>query len=70
MKDPGSRTLHEVEGLEERLQAMKWTIVVPIPSVSMVSKTAGLLGRRFPSGATYERHLRRSWQKRVRRLAR
>ena len=70
MKDIGSRTLHEVEGLEERLQAMKWTIIVPIPSVSVVSKTAGLLGRRFPVGVTYERRVRRTWQARLRLPAR
>jgi hypothetical protein len=70
MKDFSSRTLHEVEGLEERLQAMKWTMSVRIPSVSIVSKTAGLLGRRFPPGVTYEQRVRQTWQTRVRHAAR
>ena len=31
----------------------------------VVSRTAGLLGKRFPSGASYQRGLRHTWSKRV-----
>jgi hypothetical protein len=36
----------------------------------VVSRTAGLLGGRFPSGVTYERRLRQRWAQRVRRAVR
>ena len=70
------KTLHDVEALEERLQVVKWTIKIGIPrrrqaapaTSRVVSRTAGLLGKHFPSGVTYERRLRHTWTKRLRRL--
>ena len=70
------KTLQEVEALEERLQMVKWTIRLRAPQpraasargTQIVSRTAGLLGKRFPSGIRYERRLRRAWAKRLHRL--
>ena len=70
------KTMHDVEALEERLQMVKWTIKIGAPrrrqAVSttsrIVSRTAGLLGKHFPSGVTYERRLRQTWTQRLRRL--
>ena len=66
---------HEVEALEERLQLVKWSMIVSAPRrtamparAPIVSRTAGLLGKRFPSGVRYERRLRQAWGKRLRRL--
>ena len=66
-----ARTLQEVEALEDRLQVVKWTISdhsLPQRSQSataVVSRTAGLLGKRFPAGVTYERRVRQAWAKRL-----
>src|SRR3989338_7129904 len=38
-----------------------------IRRLSIVSKTAGILGKRFPSGVRYERQIRREREKRLRR---
>ena len=75
------KALHEVEALEERLQTVKWTLLLPPVerkgavadsktgvSRNIVSRTAALLGRRFPVGTVYERRVRQGWQKRLRRL--
>ena len=79
MRDTSSssaKILQEIEALEERLQMVKWTIRLPAPrrravaarSTQIVSRTAGLLGTRFPSGIRYEQRLRRGWAKRLHRL--
>ena len=73
---PSIKALQEVEALEERLQLVKWTISFSAPQPSAASirgtqivlRTAGLLGKRFPSGVRYERRLRRAWAKRLHRL--
>ena len=70
------KALHEVEALEERLQTVKWMLLLPparrnavaASKQSIVLRTAALLGRRFPVGAVYERRIRQGWQKRLRRL--
>lgn len=72
------KALHEVEALEEQLQAVKWTLLLPplrrktaikrVVKRDIVSKTAALLGHRFPAGTVYERQVRLGWQKRLRRL--
>ena len=66
------KALHEVEALEERLQVVKWTISVPprqrATTSTIVTRTAGLLGKRLPSGVTYQRQLRHAWAKRLHRL--
>ena len=75
------KALHEVEALEERLQTVKWTLLLPPVgrkgagaiskagvSRDIVSRTAALLGRRLPVGTVYERRIRQGWQKRLRRL--
>jgi hypothetical protein len=68
------KTLRQVEALEERLQAVKWTITLPArsrrdnPRLQIVERTAGLLGKTFPSGVVYERRRRQAWDARTRRL--
>ena len=72
------KTLHEAETLEERLQVAKWTLIIPRPfrrrrltnGSRIVSRTAGLLGKRIPSGVIYEQRLRKTWASRLRRLGR
>ncbi len=73
-----AKILQEVEALEERLQVVKWTIGAIRPSRrwsrsvpsqgSIVSRTAGSLGRQFPSGVQHEQRIRKSWGKRRHRL--
>ena len=70
------KSLQEVEALEERLQLVKWTVTLIRPSLraskttgsQVVFRTAGLLGKRFPTGTSYERRLRRTWSKRLHRF--
>ena len=70
------KALHEVEALEERLQAVKWMLLLPpakrpeaaVSKQDIVLRTAALLGRRLPVGTVYERRVRQGWQKRLRRL--
>ena len=73
------RTLQQAQALEERLQLVKWTVLLPpirfarlkmkkYPHDGIVSQTAGLLGKRFPRGVTYERRMRQQWEERLRRV--
>ncbi len=66
---------HEVEALEDRLQLVKWSMIASTPRrlapptrAPIVERTAGLLSKRFPTGIRYERRIRQSWGKRLRRL--
>ena len=76
MTVPHIKALQDVQALEERLQLMKWVVPVRIlrlrpasaRSAQIVSRTAGLLGKRFPAGLRYERQLRHTWAKRFQRL--
>ena len=61
------RLLQEVENMEERLETMKLSGSPPSLSsikrtLSIVQRTAGILGKRFPSGVAYQRRIRRAWE--------
>ena len=74
MNMPNLKALQEVEALEEQLQAVKWTLSAPAMRLheasriaGIVSRTAGLLGKRVPRGVLYEKRLRRRWRSRSQR---
>ena len=72
------QTIVNLEHLEDQLQILKWSVlrIGPIRSRaarkngqrSIVRATAGVLGKTFPRGVTYERRLRKTWASRLRRL--
>ena len=70
-------TIAQVERLEDQLQAIKWTLRLPRTTRGgqrggaqhIVSRTAGLLRGRVPTGMTYQHRLRREWEHRLRREA-
>lgn len=73
MKDT---TVEHLERLEDQLQALKWTVRLPVPggrvrrrpdAQSIVTQTAGLLRGRLPSGVDHQRRLRREWERRLAR---
>ena len=77
MKIDYTKVMHEVEALEDRLQAVKWSLPVSAheqtgarltPQNSIVARTAGMLRGRVPSGIVYERRVRHEWKRRLHRL--
>ena len=58
--------LERVEAIEEQLEQVKFswkpTSVKAFKKSSVVRKTAGLLGKKFPAGLLYERHIRNEWE--------
>lgn len=72
MKTDYTKVMQEVELLEDRLQAVKWSLPVAAyarpggrltPQQSIVARTAGMLRGRVPSGVVYERRVRHEWQR-------
>ncbi|MBI4596866.1 MAG: hypothetical protein HY737_00510 [Candidatus Omnitrophica bacterium] len=67
--------IDQLERLEDQLQAIKWSVRLPQPMIrishrhapSIVSRTAGLLRGRLPTGRIYQRRIRREWELRLKR---
>ena len=62
----------QIENLEKELQTIKWEFLQPYlrkpikHSVKgIVQNTAGILGKTFPKGTSYEKASRKSWNRRI-----
>ena len=62
----------QIENLEKELQTIKWEFLQPYlrkpmkhPVKGIVQNTAGILGKAFPKGTSYENAARKSWKRRT-----
>jgi len=66
--------MRQVEALEEQLQTVKWNLATPSSKArtstasgsSIIVHTVAILTKQFPPGTTYERQIRRDWNRRLR----
>lgn len=62
--------LAELEILEEKIEKLKWLIPpilsfkeMPIPStLGIIKRSAGILGKSFPKGISFENKVRKTWK--------
>jgi hypothetical protein len=62
--------LKKVNAVEQELQKIKEAIRKeitnsPKKTISIASKTAGILGKNFPTGLDYQKKIRSTWENRI-----
>jgi hypothetical protein len=64
-----NKTMEMLENLEEKIESIKWLIIRPFSfkskravvssAISIIRKSAGILGKDFPKGTAFENKARR-----------
>ena len=65
-----SRTIELLENLEEKIENIKWLVTMPFslnktaipPTISSIRKSAGILGKAYPKGTSFENKIRKEWR--------
>jgi hypothetical protein len=68
IKSSQSRLKERIKKLEEELQMLKWDIVPSKTKQSIVDATKGILGEKFPKSLSYQKRMRKDWEKRMQRI--
>lgn len=72
-----SRIMETLERLEEKIESIKWRIIPPFhikrtdvsEAINIIRRSAGILGRDFAKGTTYENKIRKEWKTNFRKRA-
>lgn len=62
--------LGELDRLEEKIQTIRYKVSTRLEKkpTNIVQKTAGLLGKDFPGGVSFENEVRKSWSSRTKKM--
>ncbi len=67
-----NRAIELLEILEDKIENIKWLITTPLsfkkaisPTISLIRRSAGILGKNSPKGTAFENKVRREWKANV-----